>query len=152
MQLGSGTYDLLAGLNYLGLTDNWSWGVRGLGTIRVGKNDNDYRLGDRWEISAWATRRWTDWLSNSVRLDGQTWGDIDGADPELNPAVVAPADPDRRAGTRLDLLFGVELFAPSGTLKGQRLGIEVGAPIYQSLDGPQLETDWRIGVGWQWIF
>ena len=152
MQLGSGTYDLLAGINYLGLKDNYFWGAQGKSDIKLGTNDNDYRLGDIWELSTWVTRRWTNWLSSSVRLHGQTWGDIDGADPDLNAAIVPTADPARRAGTRLDLLLSVELFAPRGSLKGQRFGIELGTPIYQSLDGPQLEVDWHISVGWQWIF
>ena len=152
MQLGSGTYDLLTGVTFLGIAEHWSWGLRGLGTIRLGENDNDYRLGNRLDFSAWGTRLWANWLSTSVRLDGQSWANIDGADPDLNPAMVPTADPDRRGGTRLDLLFGIELLAPTGRLKGNRLGIEVGAPIYQNLNGPQLETDWRISVGWQWIF
>jgi len=35
-------------------------------------------------------------------------------------------------------------------LKGQRLAFEFGIPVYQDLDGPQLETDWIILFGWQY--
>jgi len=55
-------------------------------------------------------------------------------------------------GRRIDLLLGLNLYAPSGILKGQRLAVEAGAPVYQSLDGPALQMDWLVRVGWQWIF
>ena len=37
MQLGSGTFDLLSGLAYLGESDNWAWDAQAMGTIRLGK-------------------------------------------------------------------------------------------------------------------
>ena len=30
--------------------------------------------------------------------------------------------------------------------------MEAGVPVYQSLDGPQLELDWYGSVGWQFSF
>ena len=30
--------------------------------------------------------------------------------------------------------------------------VEIALPLYQSLDGPQLETDWIATVGWQKTF
>jgi hypothetical protein len=97
-------------------------------------------------------RKLLSFLSTSVRLDGQLWGNISGADPQLNPRLVPTADPDLRAGRRLDILFGLNLFTLEGRLAGNRIGIEGGLPIYQSLDGPQLETDYRFSVAWDWTF
>lgn len=37
-------------------------------------------------------------------------------------------------------------------MKGAKLAIEGGFPVYQSLDGPQLETDWLITAGLKWAF
>ncbi len=56
--------------------------------------------------------------------------------------------------TRADLLFGANLLAPRelGLLAGHRLAVEGGLPVYQRLDGPQLETDWLLTVGWQKSF
>jgi hypothetical protein len=152
MQLGSGTFDLLPAATYLGQTDNWAWGARVDGVVRTGRNDNDYRLGHRFGTSAWVARKLLPFLSGSVRLDGQLWGNISGADPQLNPRVVPTADPDLRAGRRIDILFGLNLFALEGRLAGNRIGIEGGVPIYQWLDGPQLETDYRLSVAWDWTF
>jgi len=36
-----------------------------------------------------------------------------------------------------------------GWFEGQRIAAEFGAPVYQNLDGPQLQTDWTVTVGWQ---
>ena len=77
---------------------------------------------------------------------------IHGSDPGLMPAMVPTADPNRRAGERLDLLFGVNVFATTGVLGGLRAAIEGGLPVYQSLDGPQLETDWMLSGTLEWIF
>lgn len=150
MQLGSGTFDLMPGITYLGQTKQWSWGSQFRSSIRLDDNDEGYALGDRFALSGWLARKLCNVASLSLRLDGQTWGDIDGADRRLNPAVVPTADPRRRAGTRLDLLAGLNIFAPKGLLKGHRIAIEGGLPIYQHLDGPQLEMDWITTVGWQY--
>jgi hypothetical protein len=153
MQLGSGTFDILPGVTYRGFAEDISWGGQLKAVLRTGENDEDYTLGDQYEASAWGAYRWNRWVSTSVRLDGLTWGDIDGADPELNAAAVPTADPDLRAGTRLDLTFGINLFFPKGSVAdGHRLAVEAGLPVYQHLDGPQLETDWIVTVGWQKAF
>lgn len=152
MQIGSGTFDLLPGITYLGQTNNWSWGSQAIATLRLGENSNDYRLGDQLMLTGWAAYKWTDWLSTSIRLNGQTWGNIDGSDSRLNPMMIPTADPDRRGGTQLNLGFGVNLYAPSGNLKGSRFAIEFELPLHRSLDGPQLETDWQLTAGLQAVF
>ena len=152
MQIGSGTFDLLPGITYLGQSDKGSWGAQALTTLRLGKNDNGYRLGNKYQLSGWVARNWTDWLSTSLRLTGTTWGDIDGADDRLNPMMIPTADPDRRSGTQINLGLGVNLYAPKGDLKGSRLAMEFELPIYRDLDGPQLETDWQLTLGLQSSF
>ena len=146
MQLGSGTVDLPPGLTYLGQSERLAWGVEFDTRIRLGRNSNHYALGNRFHAAAWGNWEWTDWMAPFVRFDAESWGDIDGADPDLNPAMAPTADPTRRGGDRIDF------FIPEGMLKGQRLGIQVGRPIHQSLHGPQLETDWTFAIGWQWVF
>ena len=42
------------------------------------------------------------------------------------------ADPNLRAGTRLDLLAGID-YRPSGKVDGLRLALEGGVPVYQEL-------------------
>lgn len=152
MQLGSGTYDFLPGITFHGQSERWSWGGQALATIRLGENSHDYTLGDRLELTTWVSRVFSRVVSGSLRLAWEDWGNIDGADPRLNPALVPTADPHRRGGRRLDLFTGLNLRIPSGFLKRHRLAIEAGRPLYQDFDGPQLETDWKVTAGWQYMF
>jgi hypothetical protein len=152
MQLGSGTFDLLPGLTYTGKTEGLSWGAQVLGTLRTGRNDEDWRLGHAWQLDGWLARPWLDWLSSSLRLHWRQWGDVQGADPVLNPRMVPTADPDLRAGRRLDVGVGLNFLVPRGALAGQRFAVEATFPVYQHLDGPQLEQDWQVTAGWQYAF
>ena len=149
MQLGSGSTDVIPGLTYFGDSEGLSWGGQLLGTVRLHENRNDYRLGNRVDASAWLARPWTSWLSTSLRLSWSWWGNIEGRDLRQNPNMVPTADPDRRAGTRIDVLPGINLLVPLGPLGAQRFAIEATLPVFEHLDGPQLETDWRLVVGWQ---
>ncbi len=152
IRTGSGTYDLLPGLTYRGQTDLWSWGVQSIGTVRTGSNRLDYRLGDRADLTAWVARRWGERLSTSFRLDSQWWGNVRHADPRLNQALSPTNDPNLQGGSRVDLLFGINLFLPNTRLPGQRFSIEAGAPAYQSLNGPQLGTNWLFTAGWNLVY
>jgi hypothetical protein len=152
MQLGSGTVDLLPGVTYLGQTESWAWGAEFVPTVRLGRNPHHYTLGNRYRLSAWLGWKWTEWLGLSARLDGQLWENISGADRTLDTTDEPTKDPKAQGGRRLDALLGVNIYIPDGMLKGARLAVEAGAPLYQSLNGPQLQTDWIVHVGVQWAF
>jgi len=109
-------------------------------------------LGNRSDVTAWLTRKWNECLSSNVRLDWQHWGDIRGMDVRFDPMEEPTANPGLRGGDRIDLLLGLTLYESKGKYKGNRLGIEFGVPIYQSLQGPQLETDWTLQATWSWTF
>ena len=147
MQLGSGTYDLLPGITYRGFASNLSWGGQYLATIRTGENDEDYTLGDEHRLTAWGAYSWSDSLSSSLRLSYLDVGNIDGSDPQIT-APVQTADPDNHGKKRLDLHAGINWLSHTG----HRLAVEVGVPVYQDLDGPQLETDWILTAGYQYAF
>jgi hypothetical protein len=151
MQLGSGTVDVRPGITYLGQSDDWSWGAQVLATARVGRNGDDYSLGDRGELSVWGARKWSDSFSTSLRLNGTAWGNIDGRDSRIG-APVPTADPRLRCGERVDALIGLNYYFRNGKLKGHRIALEYGLPIHQDLDGPQLEVDNTFTVGWQYAF
>jgi len=152
MQLGSGTWDLLPGVTYTDGFGAWSWGGQVVATLRLGDNDNNYSLGDRLELSGWASYRLAPAWSASLRLAGQTWGDVDGEDPQLNPALVPTADPELQGGRRLDLLAGVNLFVPGNGFGANRVALEAGLPVYEHLDGPQMSADWSLTASWQVLF
>ena len=149
MQLGSGTWDLLPGITYTGSRKAISWGSQLRGTLRTGINSKGVRWGNRWGATGWLGWEFAPWVSTSLRLDYQDWRGIRGDDDDLNRGLVPTADPDLRAGRRLDLLWGLNLLATGGVLEGHRLAFEVGRPVVQHLDGPQLETDWIFSLGWR---
>jgi hypothetical protein len=146
MQLGSGSFDPIVGLNYSANGDKVSWGAQWRSTFRTSDNDDGYQLGDEHRLTAWLSYLWSPPLSTSLRIEHIDRGNIDGIDP-LIMLPVQTADPDRQGGTRTDLILGTNL-AGSGNLHGWRLAIEYAVPVAQSLDGPQLETDslWTLGL------
>jgi len=179
LQLGSGTFDLLPGLTYLEEKDGWSWGAQAAGALRLGENGEGYSLGNRLQATAWYSHKLSDTLSASARIEGTTWGNIDGQDAELMNSMMSPnARADLRGGERVEILFGLNIYLDtdrwnqwdrlfvdedSGQLlkakpeknsadKETRLGIELGFPVHQDLDGPQMESAWRLLVGLQVSF
>ncbi|MEM7401350.1 MAG: transporter [Pseudomonadota bacterium] len=152
MQLGSGTFDLLPGITYTGKSTKATWGAQYSAVIRLeDENYRDYSLGDEHRLTAWGSYSWKPWVSTSLRIAGQTIDEISGQDPNI-VAPVQTADPDNQGGDRVDLLLGMNLIGQSGAIAGHRLAFEFGAPIYQHLNGPQLETDWTFSFGYQKAF
>ena len=112
------------------------------------ENDEGYSLGDLHQGTAWAEYEWAPWISNSIRVAARTQDSIHGIDLNIS-GPVQTANPDFYGGERVDLLFGVNLVAQRGIICGQRLAAEVGVPVYQDLNGPQLKSDWTFMLGWQ---
>ncbi len=152
MQLGSGTFDPILGLTYVQERPTWSFGGQVSTTIRMGKNNEGYRLGNEGKATLFAARPINDYASLSLRLEGSAWGNIHGQDNDLNPAMVPTARTDLRSGRRVDGFVGINLLQNEGALKDHRLALEYGLPLYQNLKGPQLEVDHRLMLGWQWAF
>lgn len=152
MQLGSGTYDLLPGLTYLGEHGPWSWGVQTMEHLRLGRNERGYRFGNQYMLSGWAAYGVTDWFAPYLRLEGRLWDNLSGRDREIDPLKTPEGGPDRQGGTRADAVFGISFYSPKGKLKGLRLALEGGVPIYQDLDGPQLSQSYRLTAGLTYEF
>jgi len=152
MQLGSGTVDLVPSLTYMGKCDRIHWGAQASGTVRLDENYNDYRLGNRYRLTGWGGYRVYGGIIGSLRLDWQSWGNIHGADIELDPTKTPGKDPNLRGGPRPGLFPGLAWYIDDGPFKGNRLFIEGGVPIYQYLNGPQGQTTWVLSAGWKWVF
>jgi hypothetical protein len=146
MQLGSGTYDLITGLTYASHADSWGWGSQLGGVTRLGDNDEGYTLGNEIHLEGWVSYLISSELSVSGRLGYFDRGNIDGIDSKIM-APVQTADPSRQGGERFEFGLGMNYLLPA---KGHRLAFEANIPIEQDLDGPQLEVDWSVTVGWQY--
>ena len=146
MQLGSGTYDLITGLTYASNAGAWGWGSQLGAVTRLGDNDEDYTLGNKYHADGWLSYMVTTVLSVSGSLGYVDWGNIDGMDPEIM-GPVQTADPSLQGGQRATFGLGMNYLLPA---EGHRLALEATVPIWQDLDGPQLEVDWGITLGWQY--
>jgi len=154
MQLGSGTIDLLPGVLYFYERGKWVLLGNVQSVLRLGKNANKYQLGDRHMVSGLIQYKLSEKFSGTVGLKSHIWGNINGADQNITPTMVPTADANRRKGERIDLLFGLNFFESKkrDSNSGHRFGIEFGFPIYQSLEGPQLEVDWISQFSWNYTF
>jgi len=152
MQPGSGTFSLLPGLMYLGQIMPWSWGAEALSTARVGRNQHNYRMGNRYDTRMWVARRLTSLVSLSASAVGESLGNIRGSDASLDPLDEPTKDPSLQGGTRVDALLGVIIHPASGIFKRQQFLFEGDAPFIQSLDGPQLKRRYMLHAALQWAF
>ena len=150
MQIGSGTFDPGLHVTYLFQGRVFSYGGQLSGVFRLGENDRQYTLGNRYSFNNWFGFRLTDWFSLEASL-GHTWiGDIRGVDPNLNPMMVITADTDNSGGNILNSGLGFNIYVPSGPLKNVRFGFEFGYPLYQDLNGIQLKNKETLTLGLQY--
>ena len=152
MQLGTGTYDFHPAVTYTGHKDGFSWGAQYKGEIRLeDENAQGYAWGDKHSLSAWGGYGWTKNVSTSLRLSASTQEAIDGSDAVIT-APVQTADPDNYGGDIVEAGFGLNLRGSEGWSRGHELGFEVSLPLYQDLNGPQMERDYAFTVGWSKAF
>ncbi len=158
MHLGSGTFDFYPGITYGGEKGRTSWGLQTIGTLRVGRNSNQFSKGDAYVVNIHgAYEVIKSLLSGSLRLSWNHWEAYDGADPAItrnrpdDTRIVQTAFPDLLGGQRLDILGGINVLLPEIMGLETRLAVEGGVPVYQYLDG-QLETDSIVTFGWQGLY
>lgn len=152
MQLGSGTWDIPAGISYQRDNTSWSWGVNALAKIRVGKNDRDYRLGNRLALTGWTKWHVNQTFQPFVKLIYQNWGTIDGRDVEITvpgpfPFPAGITNPKFFGGEKVNASVGSDI-----SLGDQNLTVELSIPIYQSLNGIQPKEDLNFSISWNTNF
>ncbi|MEM9170398.1 MAG: transporter [Pseudomonadota bacterium] len=151
MQIGSGTVDLEPGITIVGETDRFAWGAQYRATVRLDDNEAGYTHGDAHIGTAWAQWGPTPAWAFSVRAEARAQDAIDGIDPMI-VAPVQTANPDFQGGTTVMAGPGANYAVQSGPLRGHRLAVEALFPLVRDLNGPQLETDWTLTLGWQKTF
>ncbi|WP_281966918.1 transporter [Roseovarius nanhaiticus] len=151
MQLGSGTYDLMPTLSYRSGKGRFNYGAQLRGTVRLGSNDEGYSLGDEVAAAAWASYKPAPLYSVWGKIEAARLGRIDGRDA-LIAGPMQGANPAFQGGDTVTLTAGIDFTLQDGPLKGHRIGLDIGAPIYQDLNGPRLGTDWVLGASWRKMF
>jgi hypothetical protein len=150
MQLGSGTWDVVWGITYTGRYERLGWGGEVHGVYRIGENAVGYRQGTVYEASAWLSGMAFKRLAFSGRLGWARRGNVHGLDPTLDPLINPSRDPYKQGSNRLEVGPGMNVLLP--VFGGQRLAIEWLVPVYQTVSGPQLEHDWTLTAGFQWLY
>jgi len=152
MQLGSGTYDLKPALTYSVVSEDakWNWGAQAEYTYHTDSNDG-WHFGDSFHATSWLQRAFgpaTLW----TRIAYTDTARIHGSDQSINMwnnmgLTTVDADPKNYGGQRIDVLFGTTV-----NIGSFAVGAELGLPVYQDLNGLQLQTSWLFNVGVQYMF
>ena len=148
MQLGSGTLDISLGATYKENYTNTSWGTQFMSTFRTGENSQDYSFGNLYQLNLWGSYRLSNNFSVSARFLGISEGEISGSDSDLNPMMVTTANTSNYGGEKIKSFIGLNIaFPETSSLKDFRIGIEAGAPIYESYNGIQMNENLSINFG-----
>tara|TARA_R110002126_G_scaffold128103_1_gene270512 strand:+ start:7495 stop:8685 length:1191 start_codon:yes stop_codon:yes gene_type:complete len=150
MQLGGGTFDILPSAGWVRLQDGWSMGARAWGRFPIGKNSDDWAISREFDADFWASRELSQELTGMLRLNAQWWGDIQGNAAGLNLTNSPLEDSGFQGGSRLNLIGGIIWDLDARTAPAaNRLELEIGVPIDQRLDGPALQREWSLLLGWK---
>jgi len=152
MQLGSGTYDFHPAITYLAQTDNYSYGAQLGGILRIGENDQDYTLGNKFEATLWGARKITDSLSASAKFDYSSQSKVDGEDTRMMKMMSPALNPNSQGRDITTLGIGLNYYFQDGGLKGHRIAAEWETPLDQKVNGVQLELDSTWTLGWQYAW
>jgi hypothetical protein len=152
MQLGSGTWDALPSVTYTGHDGDWSWGSQARATIRMeSENDQGYRLGNTAALTLWGGYKLNPSLSITTHLEGKYSGKIKGQDA-LITAPVQTANPDNYGGKTIDAGAGFTYKPQNQAIKCLEFSAQIATPIYQNLNGVQMDSDWTITSGLTYRF
>ncbi len=156
MQLGSGTFDPTVGLLYQGSSSPVWWGANLLYTGRFYDNKRDYRLGDEVSLDIYALYQLRYDTVLELQFNAESRGSIRGEMDEVTSTGTGKSmmtasgfttslwDPDNYGGEKVILTTGIQ-WQP---LPLHILNLQFGVPVYQNLNGTQLEEDYRVTLTW----
>ncbi len=153
MQTGSGTWDVLPSVTWLGAFERLQLGAQLSAVHRLHEgNEAGYRLGDALQASAWVGRTWTNGLGLSLRAV-QAWRKEIAGDWRVFNARLGPMDyPHNQGGRSLDAALGLSWTVPAGRLAGHSLALEWSQPVHEDLRGVQLPRRGTLSASWQLHF
>lgn len=153
MQLGSGTWDFMPSMTYLGERKQLSWGMQIGGTKRMeDKNKSGYRLGDLFQTSVWGGVDLVPWLTASAR-GIYTWQGAIQRDFDTLSSRIGPMDfPNNYGGQFWDVGFGLNATVPGGRFIGNRFGVEWIQPVSNDFNGFQLDRKGSLAATWSYHF
>lgn len=156
MQIGSGTYDFLITAGHESDVGNWALGISGSATLRTGRNEYDYRLGNNY--GAEITARFKGWskFRPGLFINIRTTGEIRGQDQSLiiseDPFLFGASitDPANFGGEKAQLGGNLRLCVNSSC--GLSANVKASVPIYQNLNGIQPRERFSVSTAISYSF
>ena len=150
MQNGSGTFDVFFMYNNLNIFNRFKIGEQIYFKTPVsGRNSKSYKYGNTFNSSVWASYRWIDNISTSIKMNYNYRGYMKGSDNEMDPRM-SPAMDSRNSGhQKFSISFGVNFVNYKKKLSNHRIGFEANLPVFQKYRGLQLGEKFRLIFGWQ---
>jgi hypothetical protein len=154
MQPGSGTFDLLPGLVYVGQTDRLSFGAATSACVRMSGNARGYRFGNEYSLSPWAAYKFLSWASFSLRGEMYHQDNMKGYDMAINQSSLNDPSADVRnyGRSRVSALGGLNFYFTTKHLKDARLLLEYGLPLWQNVNGIQMTSKGIVNIRVQYSF
>ena len=150
MRLGKGSWTARPGITWKSYSPTGMRGIQLQSDIVLGANDQGYSVSDEYRADAWISRLLDEERNTAatLRVEAIWKSNFRGVDADLNPAMVPTARSDYRGGEWINLGYGLI----HSLQDGSRLNFEIVHPVYQHLEGVQLETDWSLAASWSKAF
>lgn len=143
MQLGSGTADILVGINQNWSSGKLAGGIQANGTIRIGENNMGYRLGNNFQFQTWTGLPITEGIGIQTKVGYFTTGKIKGQIEDINPDYSPQENPSNYERHIVNLSIGIK-FKLWDKISA---GIEMGTPVFQYSSGIWMKETHFIQAG-----
>ena len=152
MQIGSGSYQMKMGLGFTSTGENYAWGMLTSFKKVLDKNNRNYRVGDKFELNLWYKQALRDDFSFSLNGVYRHKDNISGEDVRLNSSLVPTADPLNQGFKQLDLTVGFSWLIGKLGKYNHSIGFDYTKPVWQDVNGIQLQNNWNNSIYWQMKF
>jgi hypothetical protein len=153
MQTGSGTWDIEPSATIKGQEGRIGWGAQATWRYRAGhRNSSGYRLGNRAMITGWLSYLLEPSVGATARAEYSHQGRIHGEYGGPHDDMMPPNFPANYGGELLIGAIGLNWKPMPGMERGPQLGIELGIPLYQKVNGVQLPQKWQLSAAVRHFF
>lgn len=147
MQSGSGTWDIEPSVTVAGQSGLFGWGAQAKYRWRTDdENASGFAFGDEAQASGWLSYLVDSGLSVTTRLswehEGRILGHYNGPHNHSTPSDIQA----NYGGDTVLAGFGANVALPVAGRQRPQIGVEVGLPLYQRLNGIQLPETWRAAL------
>ncbi|MEC9282757.1 MAG: transporter, partial [Bdellovibrionota bacterium] len=148
MQLGTGSFRFKPGITYSAYQEEFSYGAQAIVDHALNTNDQNYKVGDKFLVNLWGSYTLTEEISASLRYEYKKKNRISGRDEQINSMMMPAGNPANSGNEKHSIFTGMN-YKPTKFFKGHRVAFEIGIPIKQKSDGPQMKDNYIFILGWQ---